>query len=85
MEKWHTAYDLDHAEAELLGRTLSFSNAKLPNDELETKLIELHALQLRISCLKEKYDLSYSQDDQKRTQIWAEQQDRINREMSKSK
>lgn len=85
MKKWHSAFEVDNAEAQLLGRTLSFSNAKLPNDELETKLIELHALQLKVMRLKEKYDLSYSQDDQKRMQIWTEQQDRINRELSKSK
>lgn len=83
MQKWHGEFEADSQEAELLGGTRSFSNEKLPKDKLETKLIELHALQLRVTRLKEKYQRSYSQDDQKRIQIWTEQQDRLNREMSK--
>lgn len=83
MQKWHSEFEADSAERELLSSTNTFSNAKLPKAELETKLIELHALQLKVVRIKEKYQQSYSQDDQKRIQIWTEQQDRINREMSR--
>lgn len=75
MERWNNDVESDKAELSRLDKGVpevdeSFSN--LDESELESKLVELHKMQVRANGMLGKYESSLRSDDEERRQNWEE-------------
>jgi hypothetical protein len=80
MVKWHATYDSDHTEILNIKSELSGLVAQcqdLSHEELESRLVSVHRLQLKIDGLMQHYQASLDSDDEERNQLRADMRERL--------